>query len=135
MSDNRKDIEKKEARLEHGVERTRDRRVYSPAVDIVERNDDILLTADVPGVDEKSIDITLEKNLLTLYGTIEADIPDALKLGHAEYGVGDYHRTFTLSDEVDRDRISASVKNGVLKLVLPKSERMKTRRIDVAGEA
>ena len=135
MSDNSRDIEKKEAQLEQGVEPTRNRRVYSPAVDIVERKDDIVLMADVPGVDEKSIDITLEKNLLTLHGTIEAEIPDALKLGNSEYGIGDYHRTFTLTDEVDRDKISASVKNGVLKLVLPKSEQVKTKRIDVVGEA
>ncbi|MBF0317410.1 MAG: Hsp20/alpha crystallin family protein, partial [Nitrospirae bacterium] len=66
MAEDVKEYQKKEAETTEGVERTRARKVYNPLVDIIERNNDILVIADVPGVDEKSVDITLEKNVLTI---------------------------------------------------------------------
>ncbi len=130
-----REVRKKEAKAPEGAERTRARRVYSPAVDIIERGDDIMVIADMAGVDEKSVDVTLEKNVLTIYGRVEPEIPEGHELLDSEYGVGDYQRTFSLSDEVDRDRIRASVKDGVLKLVLPKAEAAKARKIEVHAEA
>jgi HSP20 family molecular chaperone IbpA len=88
----------------------------------------------MPGVDEKSTDITLEKNVLTIYGRVEADVPENHRLCCSEYGVGDYQRVFTLSDEVDGEKIQAVVKNGVLRLVMPKAEAAKTRKIPVKAE-
>jgi len=129
------EVQKKESVTPEGGELTRARRVYTPAVDIIERKDDIVVIADMPGVDENSIDITLEKNLLTIYGRVEAEIPENHRLYMSEYGVGDYQRVFTLTDEVDRDRIQASVKHGVLKLILPKAEAVKTKKIAVKAEA
>src|SRR5512147_618672 len=108
------DVVKKEAVNQDGVERTRPRKVYAPAVDILEKKDEIVVTADMPGVDERSIDITLEKNILTINGRVEPDFPEGYRLAFSEYGIGDYQRAFTISEEVDRDRIAASVKNGVL---------------------
>lgn len=128
------EIRKKEAEVQKGIEPTRARRVYTPAVDIIERKDDIVVIADMPGVDEKTVDITLEKNLLSIYGRVEPEIPEKHRLAFSEYGVGDYQRTFTVSDAVDRDGIKATVRNGVLKLVLPKAEEVKTRRIEVITE-
>lgn len=135
MSDTSKNIQKKEAESPEKGERTRERRVYTPNVDIIERKSDILVIADMPGVDDKSVDITLEKNILTIYGTVEAEMPENQRLSLLEYGIGDYQRAFTLSDEVDKDRIQASVKSGVLRLVLPKAETAKTRKIQVVAEA
>ncbi|HWR71906.1 MAG TPA: Hsp20/alpha crystallin family protein [Nitrospirota bacterium] len=135
MGETVKEIQKKEAATPEGVERTRPRKVYTPAVDILERKDDIVVTADMPGVDEKSVDITLEKNVLTIYGMVEPQFPEGQRLALSEYGVGDYQRAFTLSEEVDRDRINASVKNGVLRLVLPKAAAVKARKIEVQAEA
>jgi HSP20 family molecular chaperone IbpA len=135
MTDTRGEHKKKEAELEKGVELTRAMRLYTPAVDIIEHENNIELLADMPGVDEKSVDITLEKDLLTIYGKVEPDIPENHRLVLSEYCVGDYKRTFTISSEVDRDRIQASVKDGVLKLVLPKAESAKTRKIPVMGNA
>jgi HSP20 family protein len=106
-------------------------RVYSPSVDIIERKSDILVLADIPGAEETSVDITLEKNVLTIYAKVGAYIPDNQRLTIMEYGLGDYQRAFTLTDEVDKDRIQATVKNGVLKLVLPKLDEMKTKKIPV----
>jgi HSP20 family molecular chaperone IbpA len=135
MADASKELHKKEAETPEKGERTRERRVYTPAVDIIERKDDIIVIADMPGVDETSVDIMIEKNVLTLYGKVEADIPEKHVLYLSEYGIGDYQRVFTLTDEVDREKIQATVKNGVLRIVLPKAEAVKTRKIAVKAEA
>ena len=102
-------------------------KVYNPDVDIIERKDHIVVIADMPGVDEKSIDITLEKNILRIYGTVESEVPEKARLIYAEYGLGDYERVFTLSGEINREGIEAAVKNGVLKLTISKAEPAKTR--------
>ena len=135
MTDTTREIKKKEAELEKGVERTATQRVYTPAVDIIEKENDIFLLADMPGVDEKSVDITLEKNLLTIVGKVEPEMHENHRLVISEYGVGDYERTFTLSNEIDREHIKASVKDGRLKLTLPKAEVAKTKKITVTGIA
>lgn len=135
MSDTAKELQKKEASTPEGIERTRPHKVYTPAADIVERQDDIIVTADMPGVDENTVDITLEKNVLTISGTVAPLSPGSHRLVFAEYGVGDYHRAFTITEEVDRDRIHASVKNGVLRLVLPKAAEAKSRKIEVRSAA
>lgn len=134
MADTAKETLKKEAETPAGAERTRSTKVYTPAVDIIERQDDIMVIADMPGVDDQSVDVTLEKNVLTIYGTVEPEIPEKHRLAFAEYGVGDFQRAFTLTDEINRDKIQASVKNGVLKLILPKAETLKTRKIAVTAE-
>lgn len=131
MAETRTEVQKKEPDIPQEGEHTRQRRVYIPSVDILERNDDILLLADMPGVDENSVDITLEKNVLTIYGKVGSEVPENHRLYLSEYGVGDYHRVFSLTDEIDRDKIDATVKNGVLKLVLPKAETVKTKKITV----
>ena len=135
MANDTQDTKKKEVATTQSEERTRERRVYVPSVDIIESKDETTVIADIPGVDESSVDITLEKNILEIYGKVDPDIPQALRLVVSEYGIGDYHRRFTLSDEIDRDRIQATVKNGVLRLILPRAEKAKTRKIEVkAGE-
>lgn len=129
-----KEVQKKEAEVKEGLERTRSKRLYAPPVDIVEEKDNLFLVADMPGVDENSVDITLDKNVLTIYGTVEPEMPENHRLVSAEYGIGDYQRTFTLSDEIDREKIEATVKNGVLRLTLPKAQTAKTRKIPVKAE-
>lgn len=125
------EVEKQEAETVNGSERTRARKAYVPRVDIYETNGEIVVVADMPGVDETSVDITLEKNVLTLNGYVESWQPNNYSLAYAEYEEGDYHRQFTLSDEVNRDNIQASVKDGVLHLHLPKSGPVKARKIAV----
>jgi HSP20 family molecular chaperone IbpA len=135
MADVAKEVQKKEAESPEKGELTRSRKIYTPAVDIIERKDDIVVIADMPGVDDKAVDITLEKNVLTIYGRVDADIPEKHTLYMSEYGVGDYQRVFTLTDEVDREKIQATVKNGVLKILLPKAEVVKTKKISVKAES
>ncbi len=128
-----KEVQKKEVETQEGVERTRPARVYTPDVDIIERKDDILVIADIPGVDEKTLDVSIEKNVLTIHGRVEPEIPADHRLALSEYGIGDYQRTFSLTDEVDREKIRATVKNGVLRLLLPKAAAVKTRKIPVTA--
>jgi len=132
MAEKTKNVQKKEAENEDRIERTRSAKIYVPDVDIIERKDDIVLLADMPGVDESGIDITLEKNILTIYGRVDAEIPEPLRIIHAEYGIGDYQRSFTLSGEINRDNIRATIKDGLLKLTLPKAEPLKAKKITVA---
>ncbi len=125
------EIQAVRAQAPAGAEHTRDRKVFIPPVDIVESPDAIILTADMPGVDDKNVSVTLEKGVLSVLGEIEPASVKDRKLAYAEYEIGDYERAFTLSDEIDQDRIEATVKNGVLRLVLPKTETARTRRIPV----
>jgi HSP20 family molecular chaperone IbpA len=114
-----------------GVERTRSRKAFVPRVDIYETSEAIVLVADMPGVDENSIDITLDKDVLTVNGYVEPWQPEGYDLAYGEYNVGDYQRAFTLSDQIDRAGIEATVKDGVLYLHLPKAEPAKARKITV----
>ncbi len=126
-----KEMQKREATSPVETERTKSVKVFIPRVDICETKDAIVLLADMPGVDEKSVDITLEKNVLTLSGKVEPVAHEGYRAAYAGYEAGDYERAFTLSDEIDRDKIEASVKDGVLKLTLPKAEPVKLRKISV----
>ncbi len=131
MADKTKEMQKKEAEKTDLVERTRAGKIYNPDVDIIEGKDKIVVIADMPGVSEGSVDVTLEDNILTIYGKVDWDVPETMKITHAEYGVGDYQRIFTISGEINREKIQATVKNGVLRLVMPKNDAIKMRRIAV----
>jgi HSP20 family molecular chaperone IbpA len=113
------EAEKREVE-ESDAERTRDRRAFVPRTDIYETDEAIFLVADVPGVDENSLEITLEKNVLTINGYVTPTPPEGYTLSYAEYDIGDYVRRFSLSNEIDQQGIEASVKDGTLHLHLPK---------------
>lgn len=129
MSDKAIDI-KKENEIET-PERARDRRVFTPRADIIENDQEFIVIADVPGADDKTVEITLERNVLTLRATPPAEQPEGYSLIYSEYAVGDFERSFVLSDQIERDGIQARVKNGVLRLHLPKSKAAKAQKIVV----
>jgi HSP20 family molecular chaperone IbpA len=116
------------ARPEPGSE---ENAAFTPPIDIHEGPDGLTLEADLPGATENNLFIQLEDNVLSLHARIESPAPEGARLLHEEYRVGDYSRSFILSDEVDRDRITAELKNGVLRLFLPKADRARTRRIEI----
>jgi len=118
---------------ESTTERTRDRRVFTPRADIIETGDRYLVIADIPGADENSVNITLDKNVLSIEAHTELKTPEGYNLVLSEFGLGDYARNFVLSDQIDREKIEASVKNGVLHLSLPKAGPAKTHSIKVAA--
>jgi len=123
--------QKEEVTTPEGTERTRETRCFVPRADIYELDDQIVIAADVPGADEKSIDITLEKNILTINAYVELEDLPGYSLSYAEYEVGDYQRSFKINDEIDREKIQASIKNGVLRVYLPKATAARARKISV----
>lgn len=125
------EVEKQEIMEEDQSERTRESRLYVPRVDIYETEDAIHLLADIPGADQDSVDITLEKNSLTIEARVEVEKPIDYTLTYAEYGIGDFKRKFSLSNEIDQKGIEAVVKNGVLSLKLPKLGPSKAQKIAV----
>jgi HSP20 family molecular chaperone IbpA len=104
---------------------------FTPPIDIHEGPEGLTLEADLPGATEQNLSIQLEDNVLSLYAKIDYPVSEEARLLHEEFRLGDYQRSFILSDEVDRDRITAELKNGVLRLFLPKAERARTRRIEI----
>jgi HSP20 family molecular chaperone IbpA len=112
-------------------ERTEAGRFYSPHTDIHETKDAVTVTMEVPGVGKPDIDIRLEKNVLTIKGTIDSKRYESLRPIYSEYNVGNFVRSFTLSTEIDCDQISATVTDGVLTVRLPKAAQAVARRIAI----
>ena len=125
------EFQKQEEAPADEMERTRSRRSFIPRADIYETEKEIIVFADVPGANEKTVDITLEKNVLSIIAYVEPAIPGGFEVAYAEYEEGDYQRSFCLSDEIDRDKIEARVSDGVLRLNLPKSQEARVKKITV----
>jgi HSP20 family protein len=115
----------------NGHERTSSRPLFVPPADIYETTDNIVLLVEMPGVAMDGLDITLEKRLLSISGRVPKQEHKGYRQVYAEYADGDYERAFTLSEDIDRDRIEATLSNGVLRLVLPKAESVKAKKIEV----
>lgn len=113
------------------AERTRTRPLYAPRTDIFETDKGLVMLADMPGVSSESVDVTLERQVLTIRGRAEDSPPQGFSPVYREYQPGDYERAFTLSEDFEAERIEASCKNGVLRLFLPKAGPAQTKRIQV----
>lgn len=129
---NSKEIKVREKQeLSSPAEQTRPGLVFTPAVDIFENDKEIVLLADMPGVQANALNIDLRDNTLTLVGEVEpfegANEEDVL----IEYEVGKYYRQFTLSEVIDQAKIDAKLTDGVLRLCLPKIEKAAPRTISV----
>ncbi|MDN8616065.1 Hsp20/alpha crystallin family protein [Variovorax ginsengisoli] len=103
----------------------------TPPVDVIEDSSGITLYADLPGVPRDKLHLNVESDLLTIEGEIDLSVPEGLQSSHTEVGLGRFHRTFTLSKELDTEKISAELAQGVLKLRIPKAEHAQPRRINV----
>jgi HSP20 family protein len=108
--------------------------VYRPDVDIVERADELLIFADVPGVKSNDIDVNFEDGTLRIYGRVNDGRLAREEFLLREFGVGDYYRTYRISEQIDPSRISAEMTDGVLALHLPKAEAAKPRKIKVEAK-
>lgn len=104
---------------------------FTPPIDIHEEPEGLILEADLPGAVEQNLRIQIEDNVLSLRARIDLPVPEGARLLHEEYRVGDYQRSFILGDEVDREKITAELTHGVLRLFLPKADRLRTRRIEI----
>ena len=114
-------------------ETTHPGRTYQPNVDIWETEDKLCLWADMPGVDESSVDVHLRDGVLSVAGNVSAEDYENLSPVYTEYRVGNYLKRFTLSNSIDLEAIRASVRDGVLELELPKVAEARARRIEVAA--
>ena len=103
----------------------------TPPVDVIEDSSGITLYADLPGVPRDKLHLNVESDLLTIEGEIDLSVPEGLQSSHTEVGLGRFHRTFTLSKELDTEKISAELAQGVLTLRIPKAEHAQPRRISV----
>ncbi|MFV2065451.1 MAG: Hsp20/alpha crystallin family protein [Pirellulales bacterium] len=112
------------------VERTRGGQAFSPRVDILETDEELVLYGDLPGVAAETLDIQFENGVLTIHGKVDRRHGDISFL-YGEYGIGDFYRTFNVSEAIDSTKITAELKNGVLKVQLPKTDAVKPRRIEV----
>jgi HSP20 family molecular chaperone IbpA len=116
-------------------ERPRQQRfVFTPPIDIFETDEGLVLHADLPGVTVETLELQVQNNKLTLFGRVKPQVPAGARPVHIEYEVGDFLRSFILSDDVDHDRIRAKLNGGVLEIVLPKAPEAETRFIQVNSD-
>ncbi len=114
-----------------GQEKTRPGRYFQPYVDICEYNDYLKLWAEMPGVKDKDVKVTLEEDVLTIEGLVDVESYKNLSPVYTEYNVGNYFRQFALGESIEESGIGAVMRNGVLELTLPKTAKSKPRRIGV----
>lgn len=112
-------------------EGTRPGLIFRPDVDIVERRDEFLVTADLPGVDESHVDVKLEEGVLSIDASLAVEPDPSWTPVYAEYRMGGYHREFRLAETIDPEKIQAKMRDGVLELHLPKTDRHRPRQIAV----
>jgi len=120
---------KPENAIQSGEQTRSDARYVAPPVDIYEAGEQLVVVTDLPGVDKESISVDVKDGILTLQGSPKLAAPGTAI--YREFELVNYYRQFELSDVVDIEKITADFKHGVLKLILPKAERARTKKIDV----
>ena len=128
MSDDRPNDDVREAMVPSADPRP----LVTPPIDIYETDEGLVLVADLPGVSGESVDVRVQDNRLVLFGRAEERPPEDGTYAHQEFLDADFLRSFILSDDVDHDRIKASLNNGVLRVLLPRAPRGEARRINVS---
>ena len=133
MTEESKEMQLQEQEIvqSNGTERMRARATFIPRADIYETDNNVVVTVDMPGASQDAINVMLEKSILTIKADSTHGSPDGYALALAEFEAGDYERSFRLTDQINQDAIEAIYKDGVLKLILPKAEAAKARKISV----
>jgi HSP20 family protein len=108
--------------------------IFMPPADILETGDTVVMLLDVPGADPASLDVTLDKHLLTITARVEQAAPQGYTPVHIEVGDGTYERRFVFSERMDGARIEATLKDGVLRLTVPKAADAAAKKISVKTE-
>jgi HSP20 family protein len=112
-------------------EKTVPGRYYVPFGDIYETEEALFVVMEMPGVERKDVNVALENGVLRVDGRIDFTKYEGMEPVYTEYNVGHYARSFTLSDKIDQERISAQLDDGVLTLTLPKAKEAQPRRISI----
>ncbi|MEI7606842.1 MAG: Hsp20/alpha crystallin family protein [Rhodospirillaceae bacterium] len=108
--------------------------VFLPNTDIWETKDQLVIVAEIPGAEPESVDVSVDRDVLRISARSRMTSPSGYSPIHAEYREGDYQRSFTLPSAIDAGKIEATVKDGLLKLVLPKVAPPPARRIAIKVE-
>ncbi len=120
-------------KTELAEETTRPGRTFRPAVDVAETDQGLWLWADMPGVDEKDVEVELNDNVLSIQATVSAEDYSELTPVYTEYNVGNFAHRFRLSNEIDGANIKARMTHGVLELQLPKVAAAQPRKIEIGA--
>jgi len=131
MSDEQQVAVRQKQEVSAKDEKTVPGRFYAPATDIYETDDALTVVMEIPGVDRQHVNVSLENSTLRIEARIDPANYEGMEPLYTEYGVGNYARSFELSNKVDRDRISAEVADGVLTLTLPKVKETQPRSIPI----
>jgi len=113
------------------AEAARDERCLMPAVDVFEDAGGITLYADLPGVPKDKLSLQVEAGNLTIEGEVALAVPEGMEATHAEVDLLRYRRAFSLSKELDTEKVKAEFANGVLKLRIPKAEHAQPKKIAI----
>lgn len=124
-------IAKTQTKEADSTEHTRSGTCFRPNVDIVELPDELVVLADMPGTTSQDTQIDFESGTLTIHARVAPRQPQGTEYLLHEYDVGDFFRTFQVSEAIDANHITAEYANGVLTLHLPKAEAAKPRKIQV----
>lgn len=131
--DNQQELQVQQKReVESKQEATIPARVFLPQTDIFETDQALTVILEMPGVDKDKVELKVEYDVLKIEGWIDFSRYEELQPLYTEYNIGNYARSFQLSSKIDQDRISAELRDGVMTLVLPKSEKAKPRKIVVS---
>ncbi len=133
MSENRELQVQGKKELATTEESTIQARTYVPQADIFETENDLTVVLEMPGVAKEQVSVDLADNRLTIEGKIDFSKYMDLEPVYTEYNIGHYRRSFELSNQVDQDKISAEMNDGVLTLLLPKAETIKPRKIEISS--
>ena len=104
---------------------------FAPRTDVYETADSLVLVADVPGAADNDINVTFEGDVLTVEARLGKREVEGMTLAHREYDVGNFRRTFTVHTPIDREAITASTSDGVLRVTLPKAKEARVQKIQV----
>jgi len=111
-------------------EETRSAEKYiKPAVNIIETEEGLVLTADIPGASKETLDINVEKGILTISAPLAWEMPGSNS--YNEFELASYYRQFSIPESLDHEKASADLSNGILTLRVPKAEAAKPRKIDI----
>jgi HSP20 family protein len=122
----------KKRELEGKEESTIPTRTFVPTADIYEDRDSLKVILEMPGVEKSNVDIRVEEGVLFVEGRLDVAKYRGLQPVYTEYNIGNYARSFRLSNAIDQEKIGAELKDGVLSLTLPKAEKAKPRTIQVS---
>ena len=117
-----------------GTELTSTAPVFTPPADILEKGDTVVMLLDVPGADPASLDVTLDKRILTITPRVTSVAPQGYAAAHIEFRDGTYERRFVFSEQMDGEHIDATLKDGVLRLTVPTAADTAAKKISVKAE-